>query len=304
MALSLGEATAIWVETRLLEAHSGSRAENCDFRRGAFGDRSLPLMVDSNAWEILGDRAVAVSQFSGQQAAIDLIDALKNAHDLAVNEGVRGRLAKICGAVCASCVEAWDASSTVFTPEQIETFASGTLICLPMARMPRLDESWDAATERLAEAAKRSPYFLDGTGGGDAFAAWLGMISAISASEPRLLRRSPSFGEHLQLIATVVACSDERSAVGYIEFPSKSEMESLASDLRIYAKGFRLVATLSSSDAVVEMCERAAEMSSERASTWDRRASEAEADETDDYDNDDEPKNTSEFDVAALFADL
>ena len=273
---------------------------------GAFGDRYLPLMADSSAWDLLADRAVAISRSSGPQAAIDLVDALKNAHDVATDDNVRGRLAKICGAVCASCVEACDTSNAVFTPQQIETFVSATLICSPMPRMPRLDDSWEAATGRLEETAQHPVSLFHYPGGSDALAAWLEMIRAINTSEPRALRQHlfPSAAVYQELIATVISCIDEGSRKDYSDLPSKPDMESLASDLRKYANGFRMVAALSSSDPMVETCERAADMSNQRADIWDRTASEAEEDETDTDDDGYESEANSGFDVAALFADL
>ena len=116
---------------------------------GATGQRYMPLMIDAHSWELLADRSVAIARSGDLQTAVDLIEVLTNACEGAVDPNTRDQLASILGSVCASCVERWDVSGVALTAEQIDTFASATLICSPMPRMPSLDESWRTATNKV-----------------------------------------------------------------------------------------------------------------------------------------------------------
>jgi hypothetical protein len=180
---------------------------------GATGQRYMPLMIDAHSWELLADRSVAIARSGDLQTAVDLIEVLTNACEGAVDPNTRDQLASILGSVCASCVERWDVSGVALTAEQIDTFASATLICSPMPRMPSLDESWRTATNKV-EANLQSEdfsFFCPGEGG---FQEWAGMARAIDSSEPRLLRRHrfPAAARYRNLIETVISRLDDESS--------------------------------------------------------------------------------------------
>ncbi len=59
---------------------------------GTTGQRCMPLMVDTNDWEILAKRSIAMATLSEPEIAIDLLDALRSAHEAGLNESVRATL--------------------------------------------------------------------------------------------------------------------------------------------------------------------------------------------------------------------
>jgi hypothetical protein len=95
---------------------------------------------------------------------------------------------------------------------------------------------------------------------------------------------------------------EDESRDDYLGITAQDEMESYAETLRRFAAALTKLAGLCSLEELSGMCERTAAMLGRRADKWERRAAEAESDETQDPEY--EPDTSSGFDVAGLFSDL
>jgi hypothetical protein len=268
---------------------------------GTTGQRYIPLMVDTNDWEILAKRSIGIAVSSEPAVAIDVLDALRSAYEAGGDESVRATLAGICRGVCCACTERWDQYGVVLTFKQIRAFTAATLLCSSLPRIPRLDESLEAATRALEQKANSDDYFVCDD---EVLPDWVGMIAAIKESEPRVLSRHsfPFAPRYQELVKIVNSRLDDETRGNELGLTARDEMESHAASLRILAGSLAYLAKLAGDQEVATASTRTAATLDQRAEKWEGRAAECQDSEHEKESY--ELKRYQGFDVAGLFADL
>ncbi len=168
--------------------------------------------------------------------------------------------------------------------------------------MPRLDESWEAATRALEQKANSDDWFA--WDDDEVLQDWVGTIAAIKESEPRVLSRHsfPFAPRYQELVKVVNSRLDDETRGNELGLTARDEMESHAASLRGFAGSLTHLAELTGDEEVATVSVRTAATLDQRAEKWERRA--AECEDSGHEENTYEPDRYQGFDVAALFVDL
>ncbi len=164
---------------------------------GEKGYRRLPLMIDSNSWDMLRSRCIQIIEDLEQEDATDLLTVLTAALWAAQEDEIH-QLESTLQAVCCGLKEKWDSQATVLCATAIRRYCHASELLTPLPPLPSFEHTWVATYDEFQDAlnnakngAKINAWKLE---------SWTDLLDAVKHSEPRFLRgiRFPqNYGEDI-----------------------------------------------------------------------------------------------------------
>lgn len=257
---------------------------------GSDGNRSLPLLVDDESWDIISLRC---SELATELTAWDLSSLIRSLSYVYQNSNppkIKQRVLEIIKDVCENLLTKWNERKTLISILELRVYCNATLLINPLPPIPNLVPTWEYYSKSTKESLTASNV-----------EEWVDLVWLIFQNEPRFLSQIKFPENHLSFIQDLMGKLEGEVIDDFEDLPV-DELDDIGDRYSKFAESLRTLAT--TVEPLREKLDDLASLFSDKEEEIREQVRDIRENEPDNEFDIIKPKPIAEFNIQTLFRDL